>query len=105
MVIGPNGELYKCEHHVGRKDCVVGTCKDGRFYSDVEMNFVSGKVEDRCKMCKYLPLCFGGCRSEDLLGRDYESFCRSVKMDINEIMKLRIKDYKNKINSMYGSRR
>lgn len=105
MVIGPNGELYKCEHHVGREDLVVGSCKEGRYYTDTEMNFVSTEIKDRCKKCKLLPLCYGGCRNESIIGKDYDAFCRSMQIDVEEILKLKISDYENKIDSMYGKRR
>lgn len=63
-VIGPEGELYKCEHHVGQKDKVTGNIKYGLSYNDFLINFISNEPQEQCKICKIFPLCLGGCPAQ-----------------------------------------
>lgn len=69
LVIGPQGELYKCEHFVGRDDKVIGNVKQGLFYTDEMLHFINNEVKEKCKACKIFPLCIGGCpaQKQDLL--------------------------------------
>ncbi len=64
QVIGPNGELYKCEHHVGQADKVVGNIKYGLNYNDFLIKFVANMPQKKCKTCKIFPLCLGGCPAQ-----------------------------------------
>ena len=79
FVIGPEGELYKCEHHVGQKDLEVGHIKEVEV-GHVE-DFEVGSIEEvdnekikvyesicssvagdsKCKTCSVYPVCMGGC--------------------------------------------
>lgn len=65
-VIGPDGELYKCEHHVGQTDKVVGNIKYGLNYNDFLMKFIANKPQSQCKHCKIFPICLGGCPAQKL---------------------------------------
>ncbi len=63
-VIGPRGELYKCEHHVGRRNLEVGSIEGGdnltRIKEHLELcDQVANK--DKCKRCSIFPVCLGGC--------------------------------------------
>lgn len=64
LVIGPQGELYKCEHHVGQKDKEIGNIAYGYKYSNFMMNFIKNEPREVCKGCKIFPLCLGGCPAQ-----------------------------------------
>lgn len=61
MAIGPNGELYKCEHDFGDENKIVGNVKDGLYYNKFFYDFMSLDLTNKCKKCKLLPICMGGC--------------------------------------------
>ena len=46
-VIGPEGELYKCEHSVGKAEEIVGDLDTGTYSSDLEMQFYA-PVPQKC---------------------------------------------------------
>ena len=78
-VIGPDGELYKCEHSVGKPDEIVGDVYTGSYYSDMEMDFYS-EIPEKCmqEACKFLPMCLGGCANERL-HKHHIRDCEQVK--------------------------
>ena len=62
--IGPMGELYKCEHHFGRKEWIVGSIRDGVLAERQEMfdNFQLSTTDlQKCSQCDIFPICMGGC--------------------------------------------
>lgn len=61
VVIGPEGELYKCEHFIGQKNKVIGNIFDGYFYNDQFTKFTENKFRKKCKSCVLFPQCLGGC--------------------------------------------
>ena len=63
--IGPEGELYKCEHYFGVNDQIIGTVQEGRYYNEAELSFY-GELDPKCisSRCPILPTCVGGCQSE-----------------------------------------
>lgn len=66
LVINWDGVLYKCSGLIGRKDFGVGTLKSGMLDYSATHHLGSWK-NDECLSCKYLPLCFGGCRHTKLI--------------------------------------
>jgi len=64
--IGPEGELYRCDHRFGRPEYVVGTVSDGRFYSSDERHFLSSVRPQKCNYCGVLPICMGGCICDEV---------------------------------------
>lgn len=64
IVIGPSGELYKCQHYVGLPDKVIGDIYNGIYCNDYTLNYLKNKPLDICKDCKVFPLCLGGCPSQ-----------------------------------------
>lgn len=91
LVIGPDGEFYKCEHYVGRADKVIGNVKQGIFYTDELVNFLNNHMNDKCRRCKLFPLCIGGCPSQkrDLKGKDV---CGLSLDYVKQILETYIKD-------------
>lgn len=66
--IGPEGEFYRCEHFFGNKDCIVGSVKEGRYYSKQEVNYIQFKHLNKCEACKLFPVCLGGCMNDAMNG-------------------------------------
>ncbi len=67
--IGPNGELYKCEHHLGKKDYVVGDVWGKTdVFSDL-FRVISDNCEKNpeCAKCPVFPICMGRCPNSYLL--------------------------------------
>ena len=64
QVIGPNGEIYKCEHHIGQTDKVVGNIKYGLNYNDFLIDFIANTPPSKCRTCKIFPICLGGCPAQ-----------------------------------------
>ena len=91
LVIGPDGEFYKCEHHVGRDEKVIGNVKQGLFYTDEVVNFLSNPMYEKCKECKLFPLCIGGCPSQKQDLRDGEVCNLSLKY-VKQILETYIND-------------
>ena len=56
-VIGPEGELYKCEQHIGNKSMVLGTVTDGLYYNSYYFKNMLGVIDEKCQKCKLYPVC------------------------------------------------
>lgn len=64
VVIGPQGELYKCWHDVGNSEMVYGSLDNGITNEKILLDYLIGAdpFEDKsCIKCKLLPVCNGGC--------------------------------------------
>ncbi len=61
LVIGPLGELYKCEHFVGEAEKVIGNIYQGLYYTKELYDFLNNSTLRKCKKCQLFPLCMGGC--------------------------------------------
>lgn len=62
--IGPEGELYRCEHYFGNPDKIVGTVRDGEFFNDAEMTYLKHTHPVECEACRMFPICMGGCMND-----------------------------------------
>ncbi len=89
--IGPEGELYKCEHCFGNLSMIAGDIWHGWFHNSVESLYCSTidiRINGECKKCKYLPVCMGGCANDFVLhslGQDCETFKRlQLKLKLME---------------------
>lgn len=65
--IGPDGKLYVCEHCIGESNRVIGNVKDGVLDDTEYNNFIKEPLMDKCKTCRLLPVCFGGCPANRVL--------------------------------------
>ena len=66
MVIGWQGEIYKCYEDVGNKDLVIGNINDPEIWTNY--GYISKYAvgidhyqNPECRKCAYLPICDGGC--------------------------------------------
>lgn len=80
FVIGPRGELYKCEHHVGRKELEVGHIEEVDKDKLEDYKLVCSSVADdsKCKTCSVYPVCMGGCPNS-YLEKKQNFECESYK--------------------------
>ena len=73
-VVDCNKDVYKCELVIGHKECAVGSLDDdGQFYPNgnfyKQMTYSPLKLE-KCKGCKMLPMCGGGCPAREYVNLD-----------------------------------
>lgn len=61
VVIGPKGELYKCEHLIGEENETIGTVFNGINFNDSYIKFIQNDFKEECKECILFPKCLGGC--------------------------------------------
>lgn len=59
--IGPEGELYKCEHYFGIKERVVGDVWNGLYYNDEYFKHINGVQNSICEKCALYPVCQSTC--------------------------------------------
>ena len=62
-LIGPNGELYKCDQSIGNPDHVIGNVVDGYYFNKAFDDFCNVNHFEKCKVCKIFPICLSGCKS------------------------------------------
>lgn len=81
--IDPKGDLFKCEHLIGRSKMKVGTVFDGVTNKDRYDDWVSTHVDKKCLSCKLLPVCQGGCtvNTDSNLGG-----CLPIKSMLEELL-------------------
>lgn len=63
FVIDADGSLYKCWDDIGINEKCVGNIKNDITVNmkNIEYITLDPTQHDRCKECKYLPICMGGC--------------------------------------------
>lgn len=91
-VIGPNGELYRCEHCLGNPDLVIGSLTDGFFHNEVDQMFLDYPTPQKCLECNILPVCAQGCRADILihnLSFDCDSFRKRIVNNVLRCVKLK----------------
>ncbi len=64
--IDVNGNVYTCEHYVGKKGNRIGNIEDDLQEKDVRGKNISFREE--CWDCVFLPKCFGGCKANWIEG-------------------------------------
>ncbi len=92
MLIGSQGEIYKCYEDLGNKELIVGNIND----PDIWSNHLIAKYavgidhynDPKCRKCSYLPICRGGCPI-----RRFENVYEGKHNDCCTPFKGRIKDY------------
>lgn len=81
-VIGPHGELYKCEHGLGNPEEMIGTIQDGYFYNEKYNSFCGIHHFDKCKGCVIFPICLSGCRSQQKTFGENAVDCDGIKRSL-----------------------
>lgn len=64
IVVDSDGLIYKCWNDIGIKERAIGDLLDGSYRNQkVSLDYLlyDPTEDEECKMCKYLPICMGGC--------------------------------------------
>lgn len=87
LIIGPNGEIYKCLEQLGIKSQSVGNILSSSINISKNADFALRALPfdfNECVKCKLLPICGGGCAID--LRRNKEPHCPAIKEKIDEII-------------------
>lgn len=87
FAIGPDGELYNCQHELGQPEFVVGDVRTGMYITERLVNEHSNDISPQCKDCLYLPVCQGGCFFSMRAGNS-SAQCQSIRFKCKIRMKL-----------------
>lgn len=61
FAIDSNGNLYKCEHYIGKEEFSVGDVREGEYINQKNKKFLKTPLLLGCKKCSVFPVCRGGC--------------------------------------------
>lgn len=91
FVIDSEGYLYKCWNHVGRTNTSCGNLQEAE-NQGINNNYLKwilrNPVEDKkCKECKYLPICVGGCPDIVFEKKDNSPACDIIKYNLDEVLR------------------
>ena len=84
--IGPTGELYRCDNGLGKKRFIIGTCHDGFFRNDTDIEFLLANYKPECETCSILPICGGGCMWDRLIENNQMSCSARKQRVINDVI-------------------
>ena len=88
--VGVKGELYKCEHDFGIREHSVGNIRTGLNYSQYMNDFLNQPMPEKCKECKLVPICLGGCPHRRLANKqkvECDFTIENVKKSIRNYIK------------------
>ncbi|ERI94005.1 radical SAM domain protein [Clostridiales bacterium oral taxon 876 str. F0540] len=86
LVIGPNGELYKCDQVVGLSDHVIGNISTGININKEFVDWMTLELPSECTECKYVPLCQGGCAHKRMMNGNRPNCEHTIKI-VPEVLK------------------
>lgn len=95
LVIGPEGELYKCYNDVGDQNMIIGSIVKGKIINEnlLTRYYVAGDPFDtkECVGCFHLPTCGGGC-PYTRIKNEYEGLdndtCDYIKDNMEEFLEI-----------------
>lgn len=96
MLIGSQGEIYKCYENLGNKDLIVGNINNPEVWSNYGLiaKYATGidhYTDSKCRKCSYLPICRGGCpirRFENVYDGKSNDCCTPFKGRIQDYVEL-----------------
>ena len=87
--IGPNGELYRCEHYFGNSESIIGDVIDGKYFNNADRRFYKFNHLPKCLACSFFPVCLGGCLDDQINNRlivDCEKYCEHlIRLKLMEV--------------------
>ncbi len=85
LVIGSDGELYKCWESPGNKSESIGNIRDYHSLNSRLQKWLKYDPfnDPECKSCLALPVCMGGCAQQALNGH-YENRCSTFRFTFRE---------------------
>jgi len=92
FVVGPEGELYKCWHHLGMKEKIVGSLLHPNVITNIGLlanEMIDGDVmfDNECKNCVLFPSCNGGCVDNKVNSKKTE--CIPFKSMLEDFLEIR----------------
>jgi len=96
MVVGWQGEIYKCFEELGNEELIVGNLHDPEVWTNHELIAkysvgIDHYHDPECRDCSYLPICNGGCplrRLENIYQGKSNDCCTSFKGRLEEFLEL-----------------
>lgn len=95
IVIGPRGEFYRCEHHIGMQSRIVGDCITGRYYPKYELEAYDLTYNESCSRCNLFPLCRAGCPEMPKDGVCSELYREVFTDSVIKSLKIKYQHYKS----------
>lgn len=92
FVIAPEGDIYKCEELVGKKEFSIGNVKTGIVPLEILKYFYHNPYDKpflykKCQRCKILPYCNGFCPIAKFLNIESER-CHHIKYIFSKMLRL-----------------
>ena len=99
-VIDVNGDLYKCWNNVGDKNEKCGSIFDQDFY--ISQNFLNWiewnpLTVTKCKECKVLPICMGGCPDIFKKSPNKNTVCDTIKYNLDNVIEFYYRCLKDEV--------
>ena len=101
FVVDNRGEIFRCWNHVGNSKKSCGNVENfdidelGKNYlSAVQWNPIR---HAKCRECKYLPICMGGCPDAMKNSADGQPVCGTVKYNLDEVLRFYYEQLKGEI--------
>lgn len=93
LVIEPDGTLQKCYTLVGKKKESIGNVSDGIIYNENTLKWSSFDPFNlpKCKKCKFMPICWGGCPLRALKDKTIKS-CPTLRYNTKDLLRLMSKE-------------
>lgn len=82
VIIGPNGEFYKCWSDIGLLEKSYGNVDDGILNSNNYIDYMMNNDylnDPKCKECLYFPICDGGCPRDRLVNNNLDNSCCAIQ--------------------------
>ncbi|ONI44783.1 anaerobic sulfatase maturase [Candidatus Epulonipiscioides gigas] len=92
-VVEADGSVYPCDFYMLDDYCIGNFNKDqleaiNTKRREIEFLEKSVKLSDKCKACKYISICRGGCmRNRDMIGESYHNYlCEGYEMFFDAVL-------------------
>lgn len=88
ITIGPTGDIYKCNLVDLIKENAIGSVYTGIDKNSAYKNFVHTDIEQKCLLCKFFPICQGGCPADERKESSSVSKCNEFKYRVKGVAKV-----------------
>ena len=79
VAIDCNGNIYRCERDMGRKELSIGNILYDEIFNLSESPYEHVVPDDKCRLCSVFPLCLGRCANDIVNRRQDFSYCPTIK--------------------------
>ncbi|MCR4848509.1 MAG: radical SAM protein [Bacteroidales bacterium] len=89
VAIDPKGNLYKCEHHFGELEYIIGDVFNGVRQDIGPMHiYTEDRIDIRCKKCELYPICkYASCSDYRAFIGDDINTCRCYTTQLESVVK------------------